>query len=120
MPVQVGAPLIDLEVHEEAEIPTSVDSKSEISTPAKPVGGASLQDTAHAHARTHVLASPSTRALAREHSIDISKVVGTGSRGQITNDDVLKLVRAKHILTLQGMAFSRHSDAFILLQTASP
>lgn len=36
----------------------------------------------------HVRAMPSIRRLAREHGIDLSTVVGTGTRGRITRGDV--------------------------------
>ena len=36
--------------------------------------------------------SPAVRRLAQEHSIDVSKVSGTGLGGRVTRDDVLKFV----------------------------
>ncbi|MDL5502052.1 MAG: E3 binding domain-containing protein, partial [Candidatus Methanoperedens sp.] len=41
-----------------------------------------------------VLAVPSTRRLARELGVDISKVKGTGPGGRITDDDVRKVTEA--------------------------
>lgn len=44
--------------------------------------------------RPSVRASPVARKLARQHGIDLSKVVGTGPRGSIVAKDVAKLVAA--------------------------
>ena len=38
--------------------------------------------------------SPAVRRLAREHSIDLSQIRGTGMGGRITRDDVLKRIEA--------------------------
>jgi pyruvate dehydrogenase E2 component (dihydrolipoamide acetyltransferase) len=38
----------------------------------------------------HVLATPSTRRLARETNVDINQLQGTGLAGRVTRDDVLK------------------------------
>lgn len=38
----------------------------------------------------HVLATPSTRRLARESNVDINNIQGTGLAGRVTRDDVLK------------------------------
>ncbi|MCB0347988.1 MAG: E3 binding domain-containing protein, partial [Bdellovibrionales bacterium] len=40
-------------------------------------------------ASSHVLATPSTRRLARESSVDINALSGTGLAGRVTRDDVL-------------------------------
>lgn len=42
-----------------------------------------------------VLAAPSTRKLARELGVDITKVKGTGAGGRITDEDVKKFAEAK-------------------------
>jgi pyruvate dehydrogenase E2 component (dihydrolipoamide acetyltransferase) len=41
-----------------------------------------------------VVASPAAKRLAREHGVDLSKVVGTGPEGRIVEDDVKRLVEA--------------------------
>lgn len=40
-------------------------------------------------ADSSVLATPSTRRLARELSVDINKITGTGNAGRVTRDDVM-------------------------------
>lgn len=42
-------------------------------------------------ADSHVLATPSTRRLAREMSIDINTISGTGLAGRVTRDDIVQL-----------------------------
>lgn len=39
--------------------------------------------------------SPSARKLAREHSIDVSKLTGTGHGGRIQREDVLKAIEGE-------------------------
>jgi len=41
-----------------------------------------------------VVASPAAKRLAREHGVDLSKVVGTGPEGRIVEDDVKRLIEA--------------------------
>ncbi|MGA8944129.1 MAG: dihydrolipoamide acetyltransferase family protein [Thermoactinomyces sp.] len=42
-----------------------------------------------------VLATPSTRRLAREHGVDLSLIAGTGAHGRVTKEDVLRFVEKK-------------------------
>src|SRR5690606_36778792 len=42
-------------------------------------------------AEIHVLATPSTRRLARELSVDINQIKGTGLAGRVTRDDVMQM-----------------------------
>lgn len=60
---------------------------------------------------THVLASPSTRRLAREVGVDINSLRGTGLSGRITREDVLKTSGS----SLSSATTS--SDSFSLGQT---
>lgn len=48
-----------------------------------------------------IAASPSAKSLAKEHSIDLSKMAGTGRRGLIIKEDVLS-----HISTVRGPGVS--------------
>ena len=38
------------------------------------------------------LATPATRALAREHQIDLAKLTGTGRDGRVTKEDILNYI----------------------------
>jgi 2-oxoisovalerate dehydrogenase E2 component (dihydrolipoyl transacylase) len=42
--------------------------------------------------KKRVLATPSTRRLAREHGVDINEIKGTGEHGRVTKEDVLRHV----------------------------
>jgi pyruvate dehydrogenase E2 component (dihydrolipoamide acetyltransferase) len=57
-----------------------------------------------------VLASPAAKRLAREHEVDLSKVVGTGPDGRIVEDDIRKLIegaagapRIREVIPLTGI-----------------
>ncbi len=52
------------------------------------VGGASFSSLPAAE--LHVLATPSTRRLAREMNVDISQLSGTGLAGRVTREDIVK------------------------------
>jgi len=61
-------------------------------------------------AEERVLASPAAKRLAREHGIDLSKIVGSGPDGRIVEEDVRKVIEAskefqpkvKEIVRLSG------------------
>ena len=44
--------------------------------------------------RGRVLASPSARALARQHGVPLPGITGSGSHGQITKDDIMAVVNS--------------------------
>lgn len=51
---------------------------------------------------TRVTASPAARRLARELGMDLSRVAGTGPRGEVTRTDVEKAARARGDVGAQG------------------
>jgi 2-oxoisovalerate dehydrogenase E2 component (dihydrolipoyl transacylase) len=77
--------------HEEAPPPPATPKPAPVATSATPPptvhsGEPEKPGAADGGARL----SPAVRRLAREHSIDINQVEGTGLGGRITRDDVLK------------------------------
>ena len=58
-----------------------------------------------------IVASPAAKRLAREHDIDLAKVVGTGPEGRIVEDDVKKFIeettgvapRVREVIPLTGI-----------------
>ena len=89
--IKVGEILIEIE---EEQIRDSSDSSAE--NKAEAVENSNPSDTKSSNPETNsfisglpkVKASPATRKLARELSVEISEIVGTGPSGRITNDDV--------------------------------
>jgi 2-oxoglutarate dehydrogenase E2 component (dihydrolipoamide succinyltransferase) len=61
------------------------DAPQRIETP-EPAGGDGNEDAAH------VRTSPLVRRLAKEHSVDLAQVEGTGSGGRITKEDLLAYI----------------------------
>ncbi len=57
--------------------------------PASFNGGGGGMEVVPPAAESHVLASPSTRRLARESNVNINQISGTGLAGRVTRDDVL-------------------------------
>jgi len=61
-------------------------------------------------AEERIIASPAAKRLAREHDVDLSKVVGTGPEGRIGEDDVKKFMeetrvapRVREVIPLTGI-----------------
>ena len=75
---------------------TGGDAPSEPAAPAAPpVAEAPSAPATNGAAAPRLLASPLAKRLAKEHGIDLVSLTGTGSRGKITRDDVLKAVDAR-------------------------
>ena len=112
---QVGTPLIDIEVEGEVNQPPSSAAstpsppkKAEPAVepppkvvqdvqPASPPVAAIVSDpvVAERPAGDKVLATPAVRRLAKEHSVDISAILGTGKNGRVTKSDLLMFVQDK-------------------------
>lgn len=85
----VGKPLIMIRLTT-ATAGAAPKSDAPAATTACPAATASASTPAVASGdASDVLASPVVRRMARELNIDLGKVAGTGSKGQITKDDLL-------------------------------
>jgi pyruvate dehydrogenase E2 component (dihydrolipoamide acetyltransferase) len=92
---KVGAPLIDIEETEgAAKAPSEVKASEPAAknAPTQTQRGATQEpaptyDTREASA--HVLASPAVRRMARELSLDLSRIRGSGERGRVLRADLI-------------------------------
>ncbi|ORM41539.1 Lipoamide acyltransferase component of branched-chain alpha-keto acid dehydrogenase complex [Babesia sp. Xinjiang] len=82
--IKIGSPLMDIDTEDDAPPAASGE------TPAPQTSGTSkpVAPRFQRSSDSGVSASPSVRQLAKQLGVDISKVSGTGSMGQITRDDV--------------------------------
>ena len=71
-----------------AAAPAATEKPATVASAAKPSYSSAVIPPA---AESRVLATPSTRRLAREMSIDINDVSGTGLAGRVTRDDVMSV-----------------------------
>ena len=104
--------------------------KSEESTaPTQPVQASALTSAPTIQppvAKSDVLASPSTRRLAREMNVDINQVQGTGLAGRVTRDDLVgsgatiqapaATTASQPLPTFGGRAFESREDERVPLK----
>ncbi|SFJ89518.1 dihydrolipoamide acetyltransferase family protein [Thermoflavimicrobium dichotomicum] len=88
--VPVGSVLFTLQSKD--EVSKDIFQTSDSSTHAEHSLSNRKTDTDSSKRRKRVLATPSTRRLAREWGIDLSEVEGTGPNGRILNEDVQRSV----------------------------
>lgn len=90
-----GAPAAKEEPKKEAkaEAPQVKQESKPTPAPSQPAGayanGGGMMTITPPPADVHVLATPSTRRLARESNVDINNLQGTGLAGRVTRDDVI-------------------------------
>ncbi|MEM2123554.1 MAG: dihydrolipoamide acetyltransferase family protein [Candidatus Bathyarchaeia archaeon] len=75
-------------IGEEGEGPPRVEAEEK----AEPLKPRVMRESFEAKAEARVTASPLAKRLARIHGIDLKTVKGTGPRGRILREDILKLV----------------------------
>ncbi|KAJ1966340.1 hypothetical protein IWQ62_002447 [Dispira parvispora] len=97
----VGKPLVDIEVGGEsdsvAESPkTPSDTVAASATPQPaPTQPAEVKPFSLSSSGQEILTIPAVRRLAKENSVDLTKVTGTGKAGRITKEDVLRYMAGK-------------------------
>jgi pyruvate dehydrogenase E2 component (dihydrolipoamide acetyltransferase) len=80
---------------------TSAPAKKEVPAPPAPVAASapsstsSTSPTSDDEEDADVRSSPLVRKLAREHSVDLAKLSGTGTGGRVTKQDVLDFVERR-------------------------
>lgn len=83
---KVGTPLLHISLEssgdEEPEAATKTASATATEAAASPVAVSARSGK--------VLSTPATRALAKQHGVDLSTIVGTGRDGRVTKEDLLK------------------------------
>jgi len=103
----------------------AVSATTAVAAPTKPGGngnGSSDGDGASA-GKYSGPTTPAVRRLAREHSIDLSMIAGSGHGGRVTREDVMKFVEsggAQAAQTQQGTATSAPSQQAPATQTPMP
>ena len=108
---EVGQVLLEIEVDEaaagESAAPATTATSSSASTSTQSTSQASstpcqtIQTTPTHSGSSHTLATPATRALARQHNIDLSQVRATGKGGRITKEDILNFIENPKAATQQ-------------------
>lgn len=69
--------------------PTAAPAKAAPATAEKQAPAASMSDATGASAGERIRSSPLVRRIAKDNSLDLSKISGTGMGGRITKDDAL-------------------------------
>ena len=91
--VKVGEPIMEIETLEGAPAEEAGKAREEARAPVMPAIG--QRQVVEEAGRVKVRAPPSVRKLARELGVDLALVKGTGPRGVITKDDVLRYAQAR-------------------------
>lgn len=113
--VKVGGILCEVESEvegEEGEAPiegiaipspsTSLDSPISIQSELPSTPSHSIDEAIKTCEKRIVIATPSTRRLARESSVDLSEVEGTGKDGRVTKSDVMSYIETGGSARLAG------------------
>jgi 2-oxoglutarate dehydrogenase E2 component (dihydrolipoamide succinyltransferase) len=96
--VQVNTVVGTIAAEGEAATPAKAAApEKKAATPAKAVetqapAASAHQEPAHEEGDEHARSSPLVRKIAREHNVDLNKVVGTGLGGRITKQDILDFI----------------------------
>lgn len=94
--VAVGETLCEIEAGATADASSGRDALEAAANRA-----ASSGDDAESVSSSVGLASPSVRKVAREEGVDLQAVAGTGDRGRITRDDVLRAVQGTGLAAIE-------------------
>ncbi|USN47205.1 MAG: 2-oxo acid dehydrogenase subunit E2 [Pseudobdellovibrionaceae bacterium] len=97
VPVETTMLILDATAGATASAPKAKSAVEAPASPApapaampQPVVAVGAMDVHPPVAASHVLATPGTRRLARELTVDLNTLPGTGLAGRVTRDDVLK------------------------------
>ncbi|KAJ3000461.1 hypothetical protein HDV02_005326 [Globomyces sp. JEL0801] len=93
---KVGAPLVDIETEntdEEVEESSAPEESKESPIESEPI----THSNSEAVENSLTFATPAVRRIAKEHQIDISKVVGTGPQNRVLKGDVLAFIKGDNV-----------------------
>ena len=98
--VQVGSALVDIEIAaddgDDEAAPAAVEPAAETLVPAAAAASATAAAPAEAASpsapKREILTTPAVRKIARENSLDLSTITGTGPNGRILKEDVLAVL----------------------------
>jgi 2-oxoglutarate dehydrogenase E2 component (dihydrolipoamide succinyltransferase) len=82
------------QIEEGAGATLSIAPGAPVSLPPAPPAGAQAQLTGASRGALGALATPTVRKTALEHDVDLASVQGTGERGRVTRDDVMRAATA--------------------------
>lgn len=103
----VGKPLVDFDVEE-----TDSDSEDEALAKTEAAPESNIEKIPE---RRKVLTAPSVRRIAKENSLDLLQVIGTGKQGRILKEDILK-----HLNLIPGGDKSKAPPTTIVVNGIEP
>ncbi|KAK0396201.1 hypothetical protein QR680_001619 [Steinernema hermaphroditum] len=86
---KVGQPLIDIELDDDVEVPSSIKQEKQ-----EPANISSVEDSAASirHKHEKKLATPAVRRIAMESKVNLLDVAGSGKDGRVLKEDVLRFL----------------------------
>ncbi|KAJ1964786.1 hypothetical protein GGI12_001192 [Dipsacomyces acuminosporus] len=94
----VGKPIVDIQIEESGDdaLPAEADTASveQNSGSLQDTGSKQLRDYSADRTNDVVYATPAVRRVAREHSVDLKYVPGTGKDGRILKEDLLRFIES--------------------------
>ncbi|KAI8823897.1 2-oxoisovalerate dehydrogenase E2 component [Chytriomyces cf. hyalinus JEL632] len=92
---KVGSPLVDIEMEDESSEPSAQEEIAAVPSATTTPTNAPVTSKKNENAnKGEILATPAVRSFAKERSVDLGLVSGTGKEGRITKDDILQFINA--------------------------
>ncbi|KAI8322124.1 hypothetical protein GQ54DRAFT_260538 [Martensiomyces pterosporus] len=110
----VGKPIVDIQVEGSGDAAAETPSTQSSDTSAEPA-----LDYSNDRTNDVVYATPAVRRVAREHSVDLRYVPGTGKDGRILKEDLLRFIESGASAGAAGEVAAELQQPFVQANTSN-